>query len=225
MKKIVWMLLPLSLLGCDFHARSSAPTLWNDGIMLEQKKVAVDEQHAKVIMQSTSVSAVEFSVRRENDPDPRPEKLGTASKPLGGKLGAWFATFESAVHKNFPQLEIPAQPGQKLQVLGYWETSGTQPAPGYEYQSTVQKVYDPQKNKWEDKPVSIPTVPTSSHCGPLGSTFVPEKQKVYLVEFARVDNDTACQQHVYDITQPNQRIPVVLIDDMPGSSMQAFHSP
>ena len=44
-------------------------------------------------------------------------------------------------------------------------------------------------------------------CGPLKSTFIPESTKVYLVEFQFVDS--RCEQHVYDITQPQERIPVI----------------
>ncbi|CAN1596837.1 hypothetical protein [Pseudomonas sp. B21-028] len=43
-------------------------------------------------------------------------------------------------------------------------------------------------------------------CGPLSSTFKPATQKVYLVEFVIIE--AGCEQHVYDVTQPQERIPV-----------------
>ena len=43
-------------------------------------------------------------------------------------------------------------------------------------------------------------------CGPMSSVFKPQKQKVYLVEFVIVG--AGCEQHIYDITDPAQRIPV-----------------
>jgi hypothetical protein len=42
-------------------------------------------------------------------------------------------------------------------------------------------------------------------CGPLNSTFSPERSKVCLVEFQFVGQ--GCEQHVYDFIQPDQRIP------------------
>lgn len=49
----------------------------------------------------------------------------------------------------------------------------------------------------------------SYSCGPLKSIFTPERSKVYLVEFQFVDE--RCEQHVYDVTQPQQRIPVASV--------------
>lgn len=46
-------------------------------------------------------------------------------------------------------------------------------------------------------------------CGPLKSTFTPERSKVYLVEFQFIGQD--CEQHVYDVTQPQQRTPVTSV--------------
>ena len=49
-------------------------------------------------------------------------------------------------------------------------------------------------------------------CGPMSSEFKPQKQKVYLVEFVIVG--AGCEQHVYDITDPAQRIPVLALTRM-----------
>ncbi|UZE29697.1 hypothetical protein [Pseudomonas asplenii] len=215
MKTFVWIVLILSLCGCSFNSRSSAPTLWTDGIMLEQRKVAVDDEHAKVIMRSTSFSLVEFSVRRENDPDQRPDELGTASKPMGKGFG-WLNALGAALYKDYPQVEMQAEAGLKLQVLGYWSQRSSRPAPGYEHRSSIEKVYNAEKNKWEDKPVDIPMVSSFKWCGSVGTTFVPLKGRTYLVEYALVDD--GCRQQVYDITRPEQRIPVTLLEDFPPSS-------
>jgi len=40
----------------------------------------------------------------------------------------------------------------------------------------------------------------------MSSTFKPEKQKVYLVEFVIIG--AGCERHVYDVTPPQERIPV-----------------
>lgn len=41
-------------------------------------------------------------------------------------------------------------------------------------------------------------------CCPLSSVFIPEKQRVYLVEFVNVSDN--CEQHVYDVTQSDKRL-------------------
>jgi len=46
-------------------------------------------------------------------------------------------------------------------------------------------------------------------CGPVRSTFTPERSKVYLVEFQFVGD--RCEQHVYDVTQSEARIPVASV--------------
>ncbi len=44
-------------------------------------------------------------------------------------------------------------------------------------------------------------------CGPISTIFTPEKGKVYLAELQFVGG--GCELHAYDITQPQERIPVV----------------
>lgn len=43
----------------------------------------------------------------------------------------------------------------------------------------------------------------------LGKTFIPERSKVYLVEFQFIGS--RCEQQVYDVTQSDQRIPVTSV--------------
>ena len=227
MKGIVTLVLFLGLYGCTADFRSSAPTFWTDGIMLEQKKVTVDDQHAKVIMQASgdARNPVDFAVVRGNDPDKRPDHLGTVVKPFRNKVGGWFSRLSSAMSKHFPQLEMQADPGQPLQVNGSSTFSGQQPAPGYLTLYSHEHVYNASKNKWEEKVTANPSVPTHYTCGPIISTFIPEKQKVYLAEFAFVDQGDGCELQVYDITRPDLRVPVVAIKDTLPSSNRAYHTP
>ncbi|WP_256676609.1 hypothetical protein [Pseudomonas sp. H3(2019)] len=227
MKTVVTMVLFLGLCGCGSDSRSSAPTLWTDGIMLEQKKVAVDDQHAKVIMQASGDTAnpVDFEVVRGNDPDTRPDQLGTVVKPFRSKVGGWFSRLNSAVSKHFPQLEIQADPGQILQVGGSSTINSQIPAPGYRTLYNEDYVFNQSKNKFEKKVTANPTVSSSYTCGPITSTFIPEKQKVYLAEFVFVDRGEGCELQVYDITQPELRVPVVAIKGAQPSSRRSYHSP
>ncbi|ALH99710.1 hypothetical protein C1Y08_21275 [Pseudomonas sp. FW306-02-F02-AA] len=227
MKTVVTTVLFLGLCGCGSDFRSSAPTLWTDGIMLEQKKVTVDDQHAKVIMQASGDTAnpVDFEVVRGNDPDTRPDHLGTVVKPFRNKVGGWFSRLSSAVSKHFPQLEIQADPGQILQVGGSSTISSHVPAPGYRTLYNEDYVFNPSKNKFEKKVTANPTVSSYYACGPITSTFIPEKQKVYLAEFVFVDRGEGCELQVYDITQPELRVPVVAIKGAQPSSRRSYHSP
>ncbi|NWC91755.1 hypothetical protein HX855_13585 [Pseudomonas sp. IPO3778] len=221
------MVLFLGLYGCGSDSRSSAPTLWTDGIMLEQKKVTADDQHAKVIMRSSGdgVSPVDFEVIRGNDPDTRPDQLGTVVKPFRGNAGGWFSRLESAVSKRFPQLEMQADPGQVLQVRGSSTISSQIPAPGYRTLYNEDSVFNPSKNTFEKKLTANPTVPSYYSCGPIAGAFIPERQKVYLAEFVFVDKGEGCELQVYDITQPELRVPVVAIKGAQPSSGRAYRSP
>jgi len=221
------MVLFLALYGCGSDSRSSAPTLWTDGIMLEQKKVAVDDQHAKVIMQASGDTAnpVDFEVVRGNDSDTRPDQLGTVVKPYRNKVGGWFNRLYSAVSKQFPQLEMQADPGQILQVSGSSSISSQIPAPGYRTLYTEDYVFNPSKNKYEKKATANPTVSSYYTCGPIRSAFIPEKQKVYLAEFVFVDHGEGCELQVYDITQPERRVPVVAVKGAQLSSAKAHRYP
>ncbi|MEN5089736.1 hypothetical protein ABE458_03510 [Pseudomonas protegens] len=173
------LILMLTLPGCHSNVRDSSPSFLNDGIQLHQSTVAVDAQHAKVIMKASGYTfPVEFSVRRATDPDQRMEVLGTVVDSGRGKVLDWIAKLNevanSAVVKRFPQLEVKADVDKPFEVSGY------------SYDRGVGDTY---------------------HCGPLKSTFIPERSKVYLVEFQFIGKH--CEQHVYDVTQPLERIPVV----------------
>ncbi|MHA4969557.1 MULTISPECIES: hypothetical protein [Pseudomonas] len=178
MKRIALLSLALALGACQSNQRDSSSSLFKDGIQFRQKTVAVDAEHAKVIMKSSGgTPAVDFSISREGDPDSRMEALGTVMDTGEGKVFNWIAklnqTVASAGFKRFPQLEIQADPGKKLTVSGYANDTRT----GYYYT-----------------------------CGPEMNTFSPEKAKVYLVEFQF--KGSGCEQHVYDVTDPANRVPV-----------------
>lgn len=183
MKKTTLLLLSffLTLPGCKSNVRDSSPTLINNGIQLQQNKVAVDGQHAKVIMKATgTVIPVEFSIRRAADPDRRMDVQGTVVDSGRGKVFGWIAKLNEVTHsatlKHFPQLEVQADPDQPFEVSGY--ANGESIRRGY-------------------------------RCGPVSSTFTPQKGKVYLAEFQFVGE--GCELHVYDATQPQQRIPVMSV--------------
>jgi hypothetical protein len=94
MKKTTLLLLSLvlTLPGCKSNVRDSSPTPLNNGIQLQQNKVTVDVQHAKVIMKATgNVVPVEFSIRRATDPDQRLDVQGTVVDSGRGKVFGWIA--------------------------------------------------------------------------------------------------------------------------------------
>lgn len=179
MKRIALLsLITLALCACQSNQRDSSPSLLKDGIQLRQKTVAVDADHAKVIMKAYGgTNPVEFAIRREGDPDQRMETLGTVMDTGEGRVFNWIAklnqTVASAGFKRFPQLEIQADPGKKLTVSSSARSQGN----GAYYA-----------------------------CGPVMSTFSPEKAKVYLVEFQFKRNSAACAQQVFDITDPANRV-------------------
>lgn len=190
MKRIALLsLVTLALCACQSNQRDSSPSLLKDGVQLRQKTVAVDAEHAKVIMKAYGGTApVEFSIRREGDPDQRMETLGTVMDTGEGRVFNWIAklnqTVASAGFKRFPQLEIQADPGKQLTVASTANNRGN----GVYYS-----------------------------CGPVMSTFSPEKAKVYLVEFQFKLEPSACALQVFDITDPGNR---VLIGGA-GSEMKA----
>ncbi|MDB1109551.1 hypothetical protein PUN49_23085 [Pseudomonas extremaustralis] len=178
MKRIALLSLALALCACQSNQRDSSPSLLKDGVQLRQKTVAVDAEHAKVVMKAYGGTApVEFSIRREGDADQRMETLGTVMDTGEGRVFNWIAklnqTVASAGFKRFPQLEIQADPGKKLTVA----SSASDRSNGGYYS-----------------------------CGPVMSTFSPEKAKVYLVEFQFKLNPAACVQQVFDITDPANRV-------------------
>ncbi|MCJ8207308.1 hypothetical protein [Pseudomonas sp. RGM2987] len=185
MKKIIFIVLAVALAGCHSNVRDSSPSLLKDGVQLQQTKVVADADHAKVIMKSTGFPhPVQFSVRRSSDTDQRAEILGTVVDSGRGKVFGWIAKMNevtnSAAVKRFPQLEMQVDPGQTVEVIG------------------ESRVYDSNYYRYTERVVYA--------CGPMISTFKPEKQKVYLVEFVIIG--AGCEQHVYDVTQPQERIPV-----------------
>jgi len=186
--KVPLLILAVAIAGCHSNARDSSPSLLKDGVQLQQNKVEVDPEHAKVIMKATGFTyPVQFSVRRSSDVDQRPEILGTVVDSGRGKVFGWIAKMNevanSAAVKRFPQLEVLADPGQAFEVIG------------------ESRVYDSNYYRYAEKIVYA--------CGPKSSTFKPEKQKVYLVEFVIIG--AGCEQHVYDVTAPSQRIPVATV--------------
>jgi hypothetical protein len=175
---LVTLTLAIALAGCHSNVRDSSPSLLKDGVQLHQNTVAVDAQHAKVVMKATgSTIPVEFSIRRADDPDRRMELLGTVVDSGRGQVFGWIAKLNevgnSAVAKRFPQLETQADADKVFEVSGY---------------------------------ASGPRTGVVHTCGPVSNSFTPERGKTYLVEFEFVGD--GCEQRVYDITQPEQRIPV-----------------
>ncbi|MCX2545905.1 hypothetical protein [Pseudomonas sp. COW5] len=175
---LVTLTLAIALAGCHSNVRDSSPSLLKDGVQLHQNTVAVDAQHAKVVMKATgSTIPVEFSIRRADDPDRRMELLGTVVDSGRGQVFGWIAKLNevgnSAVAKRFPQLETQADADKAIEVSGY---------------------------------ASGPRTGVVHTCGPVSNSFTPERGKTYLVEFEFVGD--GCEQRVYDVTQPEQRIPV-----------------
>lgn len=163
------------LSGCNIHVRDSSPSLLKDGVQLQQKTATPDAQHAKVIMKSTGYTyPVEFSVRRASDPDQRMEVLGTVVDSGRGKVFGWIAKVSEAA--NSATFKHFPQLETQANADEPFEVSGRSNGIG---------------------------TGNSYSCGPLNSTFTPERSKVYLVEFQFVGQ--GCEQHVYDVTQPGQR--------------------
>jgi len=180
MKKTTLLLLSLvlTLPGCKSNIRDSSPTLLNNGIQLQQNKVTADAQHAKVIMKATgNVVPVEFSIRRATDPDQRLDVQGIVVDSGRGKVFGWIAKLNEATHSATLK-HFP-----QLEV----QADPDQPfeVSGYASGESINRGY---------------------RCGPINTTFMPEKGKVYLAEFQFVGQ--GCELHVYDTTQPQQRVPV-----------------
>ncbi|WP_210643374.1 hypothetical protein [Pseudomonas sp. Tri1] len=151
---LVVLTLVLTLPGCKSNVRDSSPSLLNNGIQVQQTKVTVDPQHAKVIMKASGATyPVEFSIRRAADPDQRMDVQGTVVDTGRGKVFGWIAKVNETVHsatlKHFPQLEVQADVDQPFEVSGY--ASGGSIGNGY-------------------------------RCGPVKSIFTPERSKTYLVK-------------------------------------------
>ncbi|NWD71473.1 hypothetical protein HX870_28115 [Pseudomonas gingeri] len=180
MKKTSLLMLSLILIlpGCKSNVRDSSPSLIKDGVQLSQNKVTVDAQHAKVIMKASGATfPVEFSIRRATDPDQRMDVQGTVADTGRGKVFGWIAKLNETVHSA---------------TLKHF--------PQLEVQADVDQSFEVLGY------ASGESIGSRYRCGPLRSTFTPQRSKVYLVEFQFVDD--RCEQHVYDVTQPQARIPV-----------------
>ncbi|NWA00528.1 hypothetical protein [Pseudomonas gingeri] len=214
MKKVVLLLLVLSLCGCSGAQFQRWLPDFRFPSRPEDKPLVVDAEHAKVILQvaGDTFNPVQFLVRSGSDPRQDLKQLGTLVRP---SKWDWRRT----------RHELQADPDQRFEVRGDSQVDGRKPAPGYISEYTTEHTFNYARNKWEQKQVANPTVPTSHGCGPLGSTFVPQKQKVYLVEFSFVHDGDECQQQVYDVTQAGQRIPVTLVDNLFPSFAEASKSP
>ncbi|WP_454867696.1 hypothetical protein [Pseudomonas farris] len=175
---LLMLSLILTLSGCKSNVRDSSPNLLSDGIQLRQDKVTVDAQHAKVIMKASgNTFPVEFSIRRAADPDQRMDAQGTVADTGRGKVFGWIAKVNETVHS------VTLKHFPQLEVQA-----------------------DPDQPFEVSGYASGESIGTGYRCGPLRSTFTPERSKVYLVEFQFVGD--RCEQHVYDVTQPQERIPV-----------------
>ncbi|MPQ71895.1 hypothetical protein, partial [Pseudomonas sp. MWU12-2323] len=135
----------------------------------------------KVIMKASGAThPVEFSIRRATDPDQRMDVQGTVVDTGRGKVFGWIATLNETV-SSATLKRFP-----QLEV----QADADQPfvVSGYASDESIGRIY---------------------RCGPVRSTFTPERSKVYLVEFQFVGD--RCEQHVYDVTQSEARIPVASV--------------
>jgi hypothetical protein len=152
--------------------------VFKDGIQFRQKTVTVDAEHAKVIMKATDGNnPVKFAFSREGDPDQRPETLGTVMYNGEGQVFNWIA--------------------KTVQTLS---SAGFQRFPQLEIQA------DPGKKLTVFGSAGSIGNGDFYSCVPSVSTFVPEKAKVYLVEFQFSPSRSACMRQVFDITDPANRV-------------------
>ncbi|PHH39356.1 hypothetical protein CRX57_03955 [Pseudomonas putida] len=175
---LVMLTLLLALPGCHSNVRDSSPSLLKDGIQLHQDPVVVDSQHAKVIMKSS-----------------------------GGTYPVEFS------------IRRADDPDRRMEVLGTVVDSGRGKVFGWiaklnevANSATVKRFPQLEAQADAGKPFEVSGYSSSRvtagiyTCGPLKNTFTPQQGKVYQVEF-QFSGDL-CEQHVYDVTQPRQRIPV-----------------
>ena len=178
MKRIALLSLALALCACQSNQRDSSPSLLKDGIQLRQKTVTVDADHAKVIMKAYGgTNPVEFAVLREGDPDQRMETLGTVMDTGEGRVFNWIAKLNQTV-----------------------ASAGFKRFPQLEIQA------DPGKKLTVSGSARSQGNGAFYSCGPVMSTFSPEKARVYLVEFQFRLNRSSCAQQVFDITDPRSRV-------------------
>ncbi|MFL1388920.1 hypothetical protein ACI77F_14675 [Pseudomonas tritici] len=179
MKRIALLsLITLALCACQSNQRDSSPSLLKDGIQLRQKTVDVDADHAKVIMKAYGgTNPVEFAIRREGDPDQRLETLGTVVDNGEGRVFNWIAK----VNQTASSAVFKRFPQLEIQA-------------------------DPGKKLTVFGRAGSVGNGTYYSCVPPESTFIPEKAKVYLVEFQFTPSRSACAQQVFDITDPANRV-------------------
>ncbi|WP_447800308.1 hypothetical protein [Pseudomonas kilonensis] len=181
MKKATLLIfgLILTLSGCKSNVRDSSPNLLRDGIQFQQKKVVVDAQHAKVIMRAT-----------------------------GNVVPVEFA------------IRRATDPDQRMDVQGTVVDSGRGKVFGWiaklnetAHSATLKHFPQLEVQADPDQPFEVSGCATGEsinrgyRCGPISTIFTPEKGKVYLAELQFVGG--GCELHAYDITQPQERIPVV----------------
>lgn len=178
MKRIALLSLALVLCACQSNQRDSSPTLLKDGIQFRQKTVTVDAEHAKVIMKAVGGNnPVKFAISREGDPDQRPEILGTVVYNGEGQVFNWIA-----------------------------KTVQTVTSAGFRRFPQLETQADPGKKLTVFGSAGSIGNGDFYSCVPPVSTFVPEKAKVYLVEFQFSPSRSACMQQVFDITDPANRV-------------------
>ncbi|PBJ25549.1 hypothetical protein BSG18_09850 [Pseudomonas ogarae] len=183
MKKasLLMLSLILTLPGCKSNVRDSSPTVLNDGIQLHQNKVTVDAQHAKVIMKAT-----------------------------GNVVPVEFA------------IRRATDPDRRMDVQGTVVDSGRGKVFGWiaklnetAHSATLKHFPQLEVQADPDQPFEVSGYATGEsinrgyRCGPISTIFTPEKGKVYLAELQFVGG--GCELHAYDITQPQERIPVASV--------------
>ncbi|MBC3302412.1 hypothetical protein H0Z09_14880 [Pseudomonas sp. SWRI18] len=179
MKRIALLsLITLALCACQSNQRDSSPSLFKDGIQLRQKTVAVDAEHTKVIMKAYGgTNPVEFAILRQGDPDQRMETLGTVVDTGEGRIFNWIAKLNQTV----ASATLKRFPQLEIQA-------------------------DPGKKLTVSGSAGSIGNGAYYRCGPLVSSFSPQKAKVYLVEFQFKGTNSACAQQVFDITDPANRV-------------------
>lgn len=180
MKRIplVALSLVLALQGCHSSVRDSSPNLLTDGIQLRQKTIVVDAQHAKIIMKASG------------NTHPVQFSIRRAADP-DQRMEVLGTVVDSGRGKVFGWIANLNEMANSATVKRF---------PQLEAQADVDQLFQVNGNATDARPGSI------YRCGPLESTFTPVKGKIYLVEFQFIGE--RCEQHVYDVTQPEQRIPV-----------------
>ena len=181
MKQRALLLVPLilALPGCHSNTRDSSPSFLKDGVQLHQNTVTVDAQHAKVIMKASG----------NTHPVQFSIRRAADSDQRMEVLGR---VVDSGRGKVFGWIAKLNEVANSATVKRF---------PQLEAQADVDQPFLVSGYSMDGRPGMVYT------CGPLEATFTPQRSRVYLVEFQFIDD--RCEQHVYDITEPLQRIPVI----------------